>query len=153
MQQLQEMILELETQASLQLNDTVQELTSQLICYQQQNSAAKCLYRKYKFMMVHRHANSCNAPPPPPPPPSTPSGYFWVRASNGSAVHVYCDMTRSFGNITGGWMRAVQLDMTNISQHCPSGLRQRTDSNIRTVKSHLVLALQPILILNRWNIL
>jgi hypothetical protein len=65
-------------------------------------------------------------------PLSSPSGYYWVRASNGSAVHVYCDMTRSCGGVTGGWMRVAELDMTNSSHQCPSGLRQRNDSNIRT---------------------
>ncbi len=45
-------------------------------------------------------ASSCAALPP-----SSPSGYYWVRASNGSAVRVYCDMTFTCGNITGGWMR------------------------------------------------
>ena len=65
-------------------------------------------------------------------PPSSPSGYYWVRASNGSAVRVYCDMTRSCGGVTGGWMRVAELDMTNSSHQCPSGLRQRTDSNLRT---------------------
>ncbi len=36
-------------------------------------------------------------------PPSLPSGYYWVRASNGSAaVRVYCDVTRSCGGVTGG---------------------------------------------------
>ena len=61
-----------------------------------------------------------------------PSGYYWVRASNGSAVRVYCDMTRSCGGVTGGWTRVAELDMTNSSQQCPSGLRQRTDGDIRT---------------------
>jgi phage gp36-like protein len=65
-------------------------------------------------------------------PPSSPSGYYWVRASNGSAVRVYCDMTRSCGNITRGWMRVAELDMTNSSHQCPRGLRQRTYSNKRT---------------------
>ena len=37
--------------------------------------------------------------------PSSPSGHYWVGSSNGSSVRVYCDMTRSCGNITGGWMR------------------------------------------------
>ena len=64
-------------------------------------------------------------------PPSSPSGYYWVRASNGSAVRVYCDMIRSCGGVTGGWMRVAELDMTNSSHQCPSGLRQRTDSNMR----------------------
>ena len=52
--------------------------------------------------------------------PSSPSGHYWIRSSNGSAVRVYCDMTRSCGNITGGWMRVVELDMSNTSQQCPS---------------------------------
>jgi hypothetical protein len=65
-------------------------------------------------------------------PPSSPSGYHWVRTSNGSAVRVYCDMNRSCGGVTGGWMRVAELDMTNSSHQCPSGFRQRNDSNIRT---------------------
>ena len=65
--------------------------------------------------------------------PSSPSGYYWVRASNGSAVRVYCDMTRSCGGITGGWTRVAELNMTDSSHQCPSGLTLRTesDSNIR----------------------
>jgi hypothetical protein len=65
-------------------------------------------------------------------PLSFPSGYYWVRASNGSAVRVYCDMTRSCGGVTGGWMRVAELDMTNSSHQCPSGLRQRNDASIHT---------------------
>ena len=66
-------------------------------------------------------------------PPSSRSGYYWVRASNGSAVRVYCDMTRSCGNITGGWVRVAELNMTDSSHQCPSGLTLRTElhSNIR----------------------
>jgi hypothetical protein len=62
-------------------------------------------------------------------PWSSPSGHYWVRASNGSAVRVYCDMTRSCGNVTGGWMRVAELDMTNSSHRCPGGFRQRNDSD------------------------
>jgi hypothetical protein len=68
-------------------------------------------------------------------PWSTPSGYYWVRASNSSAVRVYCDMTRSCGNVTGGWTRVAELNMTNSSHQCPSGFRQHTDSTIRTCVS------------------
>ena len=64
--------------------------------------------------------------------PSSPSGHYWVKSSNGSADRVYCDMTRSCGNITGRWMRVAKLDMTNSSTQCPSGLRQRTDPNLHT---------------------
>ena len=73
-------------------------------------------------------ASSCAALPP-----CNPSGYYWVRASNGSAVRVYCDMTRSCGGVTGGWMRVAELDMTDRSQQCPSGLRQQTDGNKRNM--------------------
>ena len=61
-----------------------------------------------------------------------PSGYYWVTASNGSAVRVYCDMTLSCGGVTGGWMRVAELDMTDSSHQCPSGLRQHIDSDKRT---------------------
>ena len=50
----------------------------------------------------------------------SPSGYYWVKTSNGSAVRVYCDMTRSCGGVTGGWARVanIQPHMTN---ECPEG--------------------------------
>ena len=44
-----------------------------------------------------------------------PSGYYWVRASNGSAVRMYCDVTRSCGGVTGGWMRVAHLDFNDTS--------------------------------------
>ena len=57
---------------------------------------------------------------------SSPSDHYWIRSSNSSAVHVYCDMTRSCGNITGGWMRVAELDMRDNSSQCPSTLRMGT---------------------------
>ena len=65
-------------------------------------------------------------------PPSAPSGYYSVISPNDSTVRVYCDMTRSCGGVTGGWARVAELDMTNSSHQCPSGLTQRIDSNKRT---------------------
>ena len=53
---------------------------------------------------------------------TSPSGHYWVKSSNGSAVRVYCDMTRSCGNITGGWMKVAELDMSDSNTQCPSGL-------------------------------
>ncbi len=54
--------------------------------------------------------------------PDAPSGYYWIGQS-GSPVSVYCDMTRTCGDLTGGWMRVANIDMTNTSQQCPSGFR------------------------------
>ena len=51
--------------------------------------------------------------------PYTPSGHYWVRAGNGSAVRVYCDMTRSCGGVTGGWIRVASLDFSNSCTPCP----------------------------------
>ena len=69
-------------------------------------------------------------------PLSFPSDYYWVTASNGSAVRVYCDMTRSCGGVTGGWMRVAYLNMTDSSQQCPSDFKQHNgtlnDSTIFT---------------------
>ena len=63
-------------------------------------------------------------------PPSSPSGYYWVRVSNGSAVSAYCNMTLLCGGVTGGWMRVVELDMTNSSHQCPSGLMERNNDSL-----------------------
>ena len=62
-------------------------------------------------------------------PSSCPSGYYLT--CNSSAVRVYCDMTLSCGNITGGWMRVAELNMTDTSQQCPGDLVERNESGIR----------------------
>ena len=49
------------------------------------------------------------------------SGYYWI-GEIGSAVRVYCNMSLTCGNLTGGWLRVANIDMTNTSQNCPSGL-------------------------------
>ena len=67
---------------------------------------------------------------------SSPSGYYWVTNGTGHPHSVYCDMTRSCGGVTGGWMRVAYLDMTNSSHQCPSGLRQRTDSGVRSCAAY-----------------
>ena len=70
--------------------------------------------------------NSCAALSP------SSSDYYVLRASNGSVVHVYCDMDLQCGNITGGWMRVAELNMTDASQQCPSGgLVERIYDGIR----------------------
>ena len=63
--------------------------------------------------------------------PSSPSGYYWITAPDESAVHMYCDMNRMCGGITGGWMRVASIDMTNSSQQCPNGLKTITKSSKR----------------------
>ena len=66
-------------------------------------------------------------------PSSSPSGYYLISPSNGSGpVSVYCDMDRTCGGVTGGWMRVAKLDMTDSSQSCTNGLVQRNfNSNLR----------------------
>ena len=63
---------------------------------------------------------------------SLPSGYYYVRASNGSAVLVYCDMTLTCGGVTGGWQRVVDLDFNSSNDSCPDGFREEIDSDLRT---------------------
>lgn len=49
-----------------------------------------------------------------------PSGRYWVtNPDTNMPVYVYCDMTRSCGNLTGGWMRVADVDMRNLSHQCP----------------------------------
>ena len=63
--------------------------------------------------------------------PNTLSGYYWLRASNGSAVELFCDMTRTCGGVTGGWMKVAELDMTNTAHQCPSPLSAQLQSGKR----------------------
>ena len=47
--------------------------------------------------------------------PTSPSDYYWVLASNGSAVHVYCAMTAPCDTVVGGWARIAQV-ISNFSK-------------------------------------
>ena len=58
--------------------------------------------------------------------PSSPSGYYYIRPGSRPLVRAYCDMSRSCGGITGGWMRVTKLDMRNTSDSCPHGLKTFT---------------------------
>ena len=58
--------------------------------------------------------------------PKSLSGYYWIKASGNSSTQVYCDMVKACGGVTGGWMRAIKIDMTNSSHTCPSGLKTLT---------------------------
>jgi len=53
-----------------------------------------------------------------------PSGYYWIRSSDGTAVQVYCDTDRvcECGG-TGGWTRVTYLNMTDPVQQCPDTWR------------------------------
>ena len=58
--------------------------------------------------------------------PQSPSGLYWIRASEHAAKHIplmYCDMEKSCNGVSGGWMRLASINMTDRSHQCPSGLR------------------------------
>ena len=42
--------------------------------------------------------------------PYSLSGYYWVSSVDGSSIQVYCEMTKSCGNITGGLTRVALLN-------------------------------------------
>ena len=59
-----------------------------------------------------------------------PSGFYWIRSSNGTAVQVYCDVDRVCGcNSSEGWTRVAYLNMTDPSQQCPSAWTLQTRSS------------------------
>ena len=52
---------------------------------------------------------------------SSPSGHYWIRSSNGSAVRVYCDFNKKCGcDGPSGWTRVAFLNMSDPNQVCPS---------------------------------
>ena len=56
------------------------------------------------------------------------SGIYVVRSSTGVLWSVYCDMNRTFGGNSTGWIRVAELDVNN----CPSGLRRQITSSVYT---------------------
>ena len=69
--------------------------------------------------------------------PALPSGYYNITTPQG-VERVYCEMnTDNCGNITGGWMRAGYIDMTNENNTCPHGLNYTVASSTRMcTRSH-----------------
>ena len=80
--------------------------------------------------------------------PSSSSGYYLVRSSTDQLTSVYCDMTRTCGSITGGWMRVAELDVNN----CPTGLIPRSFNGRKTcIRSENAPGCTPVLY-NLFNI-
>ena len=57
---------------------------------------------------------------------SASSGYYQIKAANGSAVQAYCDTEGTNCGGEGGWMRVAYLNMTDPSSQCPVGFRVET---------------------------
>ena len=62
--------------------------------------------------------------------PTSPSGYYWLQSANGSAVNAYCDMSITCQGVRG-WMRVVNLNVSDTSQECPPNTRLSTVGSIR----------------------
>ena len=67
--------------------------------------------------------------------PDIPSGNYWILNSTQPPVQVFCEMGEVFPsglNVTGGWVRVANLNMTDPNQQCPENLRlPYTDQPIR----------------------
>ena len=67
--------------------------------------------------------------------PTAPSGYYWISTTTGP-LQVYCQMdANNCGNITGGWMRAAYIDMTDENNTCPQGLNYTVINSTRICTS------------------
>ena len=65
--------------------------------------------------------------------PSFRSGYYWVTSSNGSSTRVYCDMTKSCNNFTGGLTRVAVLNDETRPSVCTGNFT--IDQNARCIRS------------------
>ena len=67
--------------------------------------------------------------------PALPSGYYNIWTPQG-VERVYCIMnTTNCGNITGGWMRAAYIDMTDKSNTCPESLTYTVVNSTRMCRA------------------
>ena len=66
--------------------------------------------------------------------PDIPSGNYWILNSTQLPVQVFCEMGEVFPsglNVTGGWVRVANLNMTDPDQQCPENLQLSYTSPIR----------------------
>ena len=66
--------------------------------------------------------------------PDIPSGNYWILNSAQSPVQVFCEMGEVFPaslNVTGGWVRVANLNMTDPDQQCPENLNLSYTNPIR----------------------
>ena len=66
--------------------------------------------------------------------PDIPSGNYWILNSTQSSVQVFCEMGEVFPsslNVTGGWVRVANLNMTDPDQQCPENLTQSYTNPVR----------------------
>ena len=67
--------------------------------------------------------------------PALPTGYYNIATPQG-VERVHCEMnTSNCGNITGGWMRAAYIDMTDPGSSCPENLTVTYQSSKRICRS------------------
>ena len=95
-------------------SDGLQELRTELI-------EIVCNNVLHKGITEHCPATSCKAIYESDS--TLPSGNYWIKNATGGATQVFCMMnTTNCGDITGGWMRAAFLDMTDPGNTCPENL-------------------------------
>ena len=66
--------------------------------------------------------------------PDIPSGNYWILNSTQSPVQVFCEMGDVFPsgfNVTRGWVRVANLNMTDPDQQCPENLQLSYTNPIR----------------------
>ena len=66
--------------------------------------------------------------------PGIPSGNYWILNFTQSPVQVFCEMGEVFPsglNVTGGWVRVANLNMTDPDQQCPENLQLSFTNPIR----------------------
>lgn len=70
--------------------------------------------------------------------PNATSDEYWIRAGDGSTVKVYCAMDAPCGAAAGGggWMRIMDVNMSDPAQMCPGSFTQLTSQGVRVCTKH-----------------
>ena len=66
--------------------------------------------------------------------PDIPSGNYWILNSTQSPVQVFCEMGEVFPaglNVTRGWVRVANLNMTDPNHRCPENLQLSYTNPVR----------------------
>ena len=111
-------------------SQTVNETLTELISRDETASILQVINDNPRGLSQALPAGSCRAISENRP--DLPSGNYWIRSSNGTAIQLYCDMARQCCNMTTeGWTRIAYLNMTDSNQQCPPIWQEISTSGVR----------------------
>ena len=121
---------ELQDNATIILNQTLLKLSEDVEDVNMSVNTVENANRVYSYLSIFQNSISYSCSEIGAKLNFSNSSGYYVVWSAGVLRSVYCDLTRTFGGTSKGWMRVAELDVNN----CPPGMRTETVNTSTTCK-------------------